>query len=69
MKKSLISLSLLTINFFPLDRGHPPLLTGEGTYGYRLPVRSDGIGIQATSVIGTPQIHFVQKEDTLLDIA
>ncbi len=62
-------MSLLIANLFLLDRGHPPLLAEEGAYPYRLPVRSRGIDIQAITVIGTPQSHFVQKEDTLLDIA
>jgi L,D-transpeptidase ErfK/SrfK len=69
MKKFPIFLLLTLINFLLIGLLYSPLWSGEGAYFYRLPVRSDGVDIQAMTVIGAPQTYFTQKGDTLLDIA
>jgi len=69
MKKSSIFLQLTAVNLLLFGLLHPSVFASNGGHRYRPPDRPQGVDIQATTVVGTPQKYIIRRGDTLLDIA
>lgn len=59
----------LIILFFVSSIGLPSSLSAAGAFSYFIPKGKGDTGLQALTVVGSERNHFIQPEETLMDIA